>query len=104
MFPNQYPGPMFNPGFTQNNNIQYVNGKASAEAYNTQPNQSVLLMDSNEDRFYIVRSDASNFKTIEEYEFHKVEEKKTSYVTQDDFNELKALVESYKPLLDTLKE
>ena len=84
--------------------IQYVNGKESAQAFQTQPNQSVLLMDSNEDKFYIVRADASNFKTVEEFTFKKVEEKKTTYVTAEEFNELKATLETYKPLLESLKE
>ena len=84
--------------------IQYVNGRASAEAYMTQPNEEVLLMDSNEDKFYIVKADASNFKSIREYAFTPIEEKVTSYVTHDEFDELKKMLEGYKPLLESLKE
>ena len=76
--------------------IQYVNGIESARAYQTQPNQSILLMDSNEDKFYIVRADASNFKSIEQYEFKKIEEKKVSFVTHEEFDELKELIKSLK--------
>ena len=81
-----------------------VNGKESANAFQTQPNQTAWLMDNNEDKFYIVTSDSSNFKTVDEYTFKKVEEKKTSYVTVEEFNELKTMLEEYKPILDNLKE
>ena len=84
--------------------IQYVNGKASAEAYQTQPNQKVLLMDSNEDKFYIVTTDASNFKSIETFRFSKEEEKAPSFVTHEEFDELKKMLEDYKPLFESLKE
>lgn len=84
--------------------IQYVNGRQSAEAYQTQPNQEVLLMDKNEDKFYIVRSDASNFKSIETYTFTKEDEKKTSYVTHEEFDEMRKMLEEYRPLLESLKE
>ena len=85
-------------------NFQYVNDRASAEAFQTSPNQQVLLMDKHEDKFYIVSADASNSRTIEEFTFQKVVQKSASYVTQEEFTELKELLESYKPLLESLRE
>lgn len=82
--------------FNYYNSIQYVNGIDSARAYQTQPNQSVILMDSNEDKFYLVRADASNFKTVDEYAFTKIEPKVTTYVTHEEFDELKKTIESLK--------
>ena len=87
-----------------NTNFQYVNDRASAEVFQTNPNQQVLLMDKNEDKFYIVSADASNSRTIEEFTFQKVKEKKSTFVTHEEFSELKDLIESYKPLLESLKE
>ena len=101
-FPNAIPNGLPSMGSSQG--ILYVNGLESAKAYPTQPSQTVLLMDNNEDVFYIVESDASNFKTIKEYEFHEREQKNTSYVTHEEFDELKTLLEDYKPLLESLKE
>ena len=92
------------PSMGSSQGILYVNGLESAKAYPTQPSQTVLLMDNNEDVFYIVSSDASNFKTIKEYEFHEKEQHNTSYVTHDEFDELKKILEEYKPLLESLKE
>ena len=105
MYQSMYPNTQFPINFSAPSvGIQYVNGKQSAEAYQTQPNQEVLLMDSNEDKFYIVKTDASNFKTIETYTFAKEEEKKVSYVTHEEFDGLKKMLEEYKPLLESLKE
>ena len=107
MYPNMYPNnqyPISIPNVNTPQGIQYVNGRQSAEAYQTQPNQEVLLMDNNEDKFYIVRSDASNFKTTETYTFSREEEKKTSFVTHEEFDELTKMLEEYKPLLESLKE
>ena len=91
------------PSFPSSN-FQYVNDRASAEVFQTNPNQQVLLMDKNEDKFYIVSSDASNSRTIEEFTFQKVKENKSTFVTHEEFTELKELLESYKPILESLKE
>ena len=100
-FPQSIPNglPMSSP-----QGILYVNGLESAKAFNTQPNQAVILMDSNEDIFYIVKSDASNFKTIKEYTFKEKESTQPTFVTHEEFDELKKLLEDYKPLLESLKE
>jgi hypothetical protein len=74
--------------------IQYVNDRASAENYQMQPNSSVILMDSNVDRFYLKKADASGSCTVTAYDFHEAEEEpKTEYVTRKEFNELKKLIE-----------
>ena len=72
--------------------IQYVNGKASADAYQMSPNCSVLLMDSTCNRFYIKKTDASGMATVHTYEFEEVSDEHNTgdYVTREEFEEFKA--------------
>jgi len=73
--------------------VQYVNGRQSADNYSMQPNSSVILMDSNMDRFYLKKSDASGMCVVEAYDFHKAEEDaKPDYVTREEFEELKNMI------------
>lgn len=51
--------------------IESVTGRQSAEAYQLAPNSSAILLDSTRDRFYVVRSDASGYRTVEAYDFVK---------------------------------
>lgn len=71
--------------------IQYVNNRQSAEAYQLAPNSSVILMDSNQARFYMKQTDASGMATIKAYDFKEVrEEKPEEYVTKAEFEKFKA--------------
>lgn len=83
--------PLFAP--QQQQSIQYVNGKQSAETYQMSPNSSVILMDSNLPRFYMKQTDASGMATIRSYDFKETEEEKpTEYVTKQEFEKFKASV------------
>ena len=71
-------------------NIQYVNGKESAETYQMPANSSVILMDSNTSRFYLKQTDASGTATIKTYDFKESEEDKpVEYVTKTEFEAFK---------------
>ena len=71
-------------------NIQYVNGRQSAEGYPMSPNSSVILMDSNAARFYLKQTDASGMATIKSYDFTETEEEKPAeYVTKAEFESFK---------------
>ena len=86
MFPYQ-PTPLLQ----QPQTIQYVNGKQSAEAYQMPVNSSVILMDSNQARFYMKQTDASGVATIKAYDFTESEEDKPKeYVTKQEFEAFKA--------------
>ena len=77
----------------QTQNIQYVNGKQSAESYQMPVNSSVILMDSNMSRFYMKQTDASGVATIKAYDFKEAEEDKPiEYVTKQEFEKFKASV------------
>src|SRR5574344_855021 len=105
MFPYQnnytgYPQPSFTPNYTSQSiaqamqQIPYVNGIQSAQAYSLAPNSQIALFDQNSDMFYFVKSDASGFKSVVPYDFtlHKenVSACQANYVTLEEFNELKS--------------
>lgn len=78
-------------------NIQYVNGRQSAESYQMPANSSVILMDSNQARFYMKQTDASGVATIKEYDFKEAEaEKPKEYVTKEEFEKFKASMKGAK--------
>lgn len=89
---NPYYPFMSTPYLTQpTQNIQYVNGRQSAESYQMPSNSSVILMDSNRARFYMKQTDASGMATIKAYDFKEVEENRpTEYVTKSEFETFKA--------------
>lgn len=98
MYPTIYP---FQPTplmpAIQQQNIQYVNGKQSAESYQMAANSSVILMDSNLPRFYLKQTDASGLATIRAYDFKEVEEEKPQeYVTKQEFEKFKANLKGAK--------
>ena len=92
MYPTMYPfqtAPIVPQ--VQQQNIQYVNGKQSAESYQMPANSSVILMDSNLPRFYMKQTDASGLASIHAYDFKEVEEEKPQeYVTKQEFEKFKA--------------
>lgn len=103
-----YPYPQYNfptNSTTNNSSIQYVNGLDSAKAYQIAPNSSVLLMDSTMDRFYVKKSDASGFSTVDMYDFHKAEDKTTvaEFVSRQEFEELRTKIAQYEELFNSLK-
>ena len=83
--------------YSQPQNIQYVNGKSSAETYQMSPNSSVILMDSNQARFYMKQTDASGVATIRSFDFKETEEEKPAeYVTKSEFESFKAEMKGVK--------
>jgi len=85
----------FTPPQTQN--IQYVNGRQSAESYQMLPNSSVILMDSTKARFYMKQTDASGMATVRAYDFKEVEaDKPAEYVTKSEFENFKAEMKGVK--------
>ncbi len=88
-----YPSMGYNPVPQNAPQLIRVNGIDSAKAYQTQPNSTVALFDSNEDIMYIKSTDASNFPTIRRFRF--IEEPEVvakpieQYVTISEFEKFK---------------
>lgn len=88
------------------NGLIWVQGESGAKSYLLAPSQTVMLMDSEADRFYLKSSDASGMplplRTFEYRETTQSGGKSASeavasnlsgYVTKDEFDALKRIVE-----------
>lgn len=100
---NQYPQgfqqfqqsfPQYNNPYLQRpNEIQFVNGIESAQAYTMPPNSKQILMDSNQSRFYLKQTDASGMASIKAYDFCEAQTNQSQdYVTRQEFEELKGML------------
>lgn len=73
-----------------------VTGLEGAKAYPMSPNTEAALFDGNRDVFYLKRTDAGGYPTIEAYEFKPLQEAAPTappeYVTRQEFEELRALI------------
>ena len=79
--------PSTNP---QDNSINWVQGEAGAKSYPVAPGQSAMLMDSENEVFYIKTVDASGMPLplrIFDYKERKENEKKVEEVSQIDMSE-----------------
>lgn len=74
--------------------IQFVNGRTSAESFMMPPNSRAILMDADLPRFYLKEVDASGSYRISTYEFKEVKEALNSpdYITRQEFEEWKAML------------
>lgn len=95
--------------------INWVQGEAGAKSYAIAPNQSVLLMDSENNVFYIKSSDASGmpmplriFDYTERVTAVKNDQvtpiEKIDYVTRDEFNKVIAELRNGKQHIQSTKQ
>lgn len=77
-----------------------VTGLEGAKAYPLAPNSEAALFDAGRDVFYVKRTDAGGYPTIQAYQFAPVQEAAPSaqpeYVTREEFNELKEMIANGK--------
>ena len=100
-----YGYPFQTPLIQQTQNIQYVNGRQSAESYQMLANSSVILMDTNKPRFYMKQTDASGMATVRAYDFKEAEEDKPAeYVTKSEFESFKAQMKGAIDESDSVNE
>lgn len=76
-----------NPG----NVIPIRGGIESVRMYQTLPNSKYALFEEDDDVFWYVTTDASNYKTITRFRFYKEDEADLNpkYVTLEEFNKFK---------------
>ena len=75
--------------FSPATNIQYVQGEAGAKGYPLANGYTMLLMDSEDQKFYIKSTDATGMPTMKKFKFEEIvepEPKKIEYVTKADFD------------------
>lgn len=90
---------MYQPAPMQSNNgLLWVQGEAGAKSYLVAPSTTVLLMDSEAQRFYLKSSDAAGMPTMKTFEYQEVTTPKTETayaeppVSRSEFLELKEAV------------
>ena len=96
------PQPSYGFQQPQQNTYAFVNGIEGAKSYPMQPNQTVMLMDSDNPIAYMKQSNAMGqatikyFKLVEttEEELRGKPKEQASYVTKSDFDALSKKVES----------
>ena len=90
---NQYSYPQYQqPKMIAGDELKFVNGIESARQYQLYPNSKAILMDANEDKFYLVESDASGISTIKTYRFELEPEPApidlNNYITRQELEEV----------------
>lgn len=87
----------------QGNNITWVQGEMAAKSYQLPPNTNVLLMDSEDSKFYIKTSDNVGMSTIRRFRFEEIKNDEvatnpaaTNYITREEFDLLKKKIDEYE--------
>lgn len=105
------------PPQQNNTGLVWVSGEIGAKSYLVAPNTSVLLMDSEGDKFYLKSTDAAGMPTLRTFEYkectHSAPQAPQSaqkdlneqFVTRKEYDELKAIIEDMqKPKTAKRKE
>ena len=100
-----------------NQGLLWVSGEVGAKSYLVAPNSTVLLMDSDAQRFYLKSADASGMPSMRIFEYNEVTNTPTSvvsalnshekeldskYVTREEYEGLKRQYESIMQRLDSI--
>ena len=104
--------PQMQQGGQFNQGLLWVQGEAGAKAYLTAPNTTVLLMDSENERFYIKSTDGAGMPNLRIFEYKEMMPNRTpaepqqvdmgEYVTRDEFEKLKLQNEDILRRMETL--
>lgn len=106
--PYSYAGNYNNNYNQQNNGIIWVQGEAGAKSFIVNPGQTVLLMDSESNVFYIKSSDNSGMPMplrIFDYKerVQKQEMNQSNYITREEFEKRLAEVSNAKQFVPSNK-
>ena len=98
-----------------NQGLLWVSGEVGAKSYLVAPNSTVLLMDSDAQRFYLKSADSSGMPSLRIFEYSEVSNapQNTLQASQSDFkeldskyvtrNEYEALKRQYEKVLERLE-
>lgn len=98
-----------------NNGILWVSGEVGAKSYLVAPGTSVLLMDSESEKFYIKSTDVSGMpQPLRTFEYHEVgaqmphkqsvQNMDSKYVTRQEYDDLKAKFDAIASRLNSFSE
>ena len=94
----QYYAPMAPIPQQQGPGLLQVTGMEGAKAYPLPPASTAALFDSDRDVFYLKKTDAGGYPTIQAYQFAPLQEAAQAptpdYVTREEFNRLKEMIEN----------
>ena len=90
-----YTPPVSSPAAPSDSGMKWVQGESGAKSYIIAPNSTVMLMDSEQDRFYIKSADASGMPSpLRVFEYTEITSGPSAptvdYVTREEFDEFKA--------------
>ena len=100
-----------------NQGLLWVSGEVGAKSYLVAPNSTVLLMDSDSQRFYLKSADVSGMPSMRIFEYNEVtntpssvvsapnsheKELDSKYVTREEYEGLKRQYESIMQRLDSI--
>ena len=106
----QMQAPVHNPQVNQG--LLWVSGEVGAKSYLVAPNSTVLLMDSDAQRFYLKSADNSGMPSLRIFEYSEIQNASQiapnrqdlnlndKYVTREEYNGLKG---KYEALMDKLE-
>lgn len=97
MQPNYYGGYPYQPQRQSNISFVLVNSEAEAQAYIAYPGQTVYLLDYNNKKLTIKKSDVQGITSQEDFILSKNEQTVPEYVTKAEFEELQKQI---KVLID----
>lgn len=103
--PNVYPTQMnVAPTQTTQNGIIWVQGESGAKSYLVAPGQSLLLMDSESEQFFIKTTDASGMPLpLRKFSYKEVSERAQNEPTRDFNPSLYVTKEEFESRLKSLK-
>lgn len=98
-----------------NNGILWVSGEVGAKSYLVAPGTSVLLMDSESEKFYIKSTDVSGMpQPLRTFEYHEIgtqmppkqpaQNMDSKYVTRQEYDDLKGKYEAIINRLNSFSE
>lgn len=111
MYENPYLRQYYQP--QANTGIQWVQGETGAKSYMVAPNNSVLLMDSENSKFYIKSADAAGMPTLRIFEYKETPAKAeitpanidiNNYCTRAELETLREQIETIAKQLEVKKE
>lgn len=113
--PVQMPAQTVQQPQQNNNGILWVSGEVGAKSYLVAPGTSVLLMDSESEKFYIKSTDVSGMpQPLRTFEYHEVgtqmppkqpaQNMDSKYVTRQEYNDLKGKYEAIINRLNSFSE
>lgn len=99
-------GGSFQPQYQPMNNIIWVQGEAGAKGYQVPPNSNVILMDNDDLILYIKSTDNVGMTSMRSFRLTEItnespnglitQKANINYVTREEFEELKGMIEDAK--------